>query len=108
MAQAAAEAQLQEKERTQQMQRQEADGSVNAVKAIVRELGWITGGRGTLTGALMHAALLETGHQAPGNEKGTDLVLRLKAALLWSEEAARFAADPLQQAIHPPPPSVPE
>ncbi len=35
---------------------QEAAGSVDAVKAIVREQGWITGGRGTLTVELMCSA----------------------------------------------------
>ena len=98
-----------ETELSVQQRREEAAGSADMVKRIVREKGWATGGRGQLTGVLMKAALLELDKSSSSAKNNTDLIALVKAALLWKEELGCFAADaPAEPAQPPPPPVQPE
>jgi hypothetical protein len=97
---AAADAKRKEREALQQQRRVDAASSVDAVKAVVTQKGWITGGRGGLTTTLLRDVLRFFGERAAPAEKAADLVARVKQILGWTAEAGF----PGQAGPQPPPP----
>jgi hypothetical protein len=97
---AAADAKRKEREALQQQRRVEAASSVDAVKAVVIQKGWITGGRGGLTTTLLRDVLRFFGQSTAPAEKAVDLVARVKQILGWTAEGGF----PGQAGPQPPPP----
>ncbi len=89
----------QQRQAAQQDKRLAASGAVDAIKAIVRQKGWVTGRGGLSRDILSQAVLWLSGTAAKGSDKVPDLISKVQVLLKWDAQEQRFPGDP---AIGPP------
>jgi hypothetical protein len=86
--------------------RQNAAPLLDAVKAIVRQKGWHTGGRGGLTSQMLKDVLFLLNQPAKGTDKVADLVAKVQVLLAWNAQTG-FPGDPVQVQAQQPIPDLP-
>ena len=93
-----------EKQTRDAERRQAAAPMIEHVKAIVRQKGWQTGGRGCLTAEMLKDVLLVMNAPAKAGEKVADLSERVKNLLQWKQDVGFPGDAPAPQVPQQAPP----
>jgi len=91
-----------QKHQEQHERRMAAHSSIDALKALVGDKGWVTGARGIKKEMLAQVILFCTGSNPKHTEKVPELVAKVKELLKWDEGTNSFSGDLSAQPPAPP------